>query len=59
MTALVAQRALLFVRWCAWLVPADRRTDWRRQWEGDLLAQAGFLLADDRSADHVRRDLFR
>ncbi len=59
MTMQVSQQALRFVRWCAWLVPADRRTDWRRQWDADLLAQAAFLLADGRASGVVRRDLFQ
>lgn len=59
MSAQASRRALQFVRWCAWLVPADRRADWRRQWTADLLAQAGFLLDDGRPADVVARDLTR
>jgi len=39
----LSRRALRIVELCAWLVPVDRRADWRRQWAADLEAQAGFL----------------
>jgi predicted permease len=55
----LSRRALRIVRLCAWLVPADRRADWRRQWAADLAAQAGFLRADRRPPAAIRRDLVR
>jgi predicted permease len=36
---------LRFVRLCRWLVPADCRRDWWRQWEADLTSQAAFLAS--------------
>jgi predicted permease len=51
--------ALRFVRVCAWLVPAGRRADWRRQWDADLAAQAAFLLAQGHDPAAIQRDLTR
>jgi macrolide transport system ATP-binding/permease protein len=50
-----AARAIVAL--CAWLVPADRRGEWRRQWHADLAAQAAFLREAGRGAAAVRRDL--
>ncbi|HUF23618.1 MAG TPA: ABC transporter permease [Vicinamibacterales bacterium] len=46
------------LRVCAWLVPPDRRAEWRRQWDADLACQAAFLEAAGRDPRAVRRDLF-
>lgn len=59
MSSSLTQRALRFVRACAWLVPSERRADWRRQWEADLTAQAGFLLEQGHDPAAITRDLTR
>lgn len=53
----VMRRALSAVAACAWLVPADRRAAWRRQWEADLACQAAFLRAGGAPDSEIRRDL--
>jgi predicted permease len=45
-------RALRLVNTAAWLVPAALRTDWRREWEGELAA-----WIDDGRADATRHAL--
>ena len=55
----MSDRATRLVRLVAWLVPADRRHEWRRQWTADLAAQAAFLRDDGRSSAAVQRDLWR
>jgi predicted permease len=47
------------IKACAWLVPASRRDDWRRQWQADLDAQARFLRIDGFDSTSIRRDLAR
>lgn len=59
MTSPLTRRALRFVRGCAWLVPADRRVNWLRQWDADLTAQAAFLLEQGHSPAAIQRDLTR
>jgi macrolide transport system ATP-binding/permease protein len=55
----LTQRPRRFVRGCAWLVPAARRADWRRQWDADLAAQAAFLLEQGHTPAAIQRDLTR
>ncbi|HEX6322841.1 MAG TPA: ABC transporter permease [Vicinamibacterales bacterium] len=57
MTDRATRAARAIIRACAWLVPGDRRAEWRRQWHADLAAQAVFLRAEGRSLAAVRRDL--
>ena len=49
--------ARAIVALCARLVPADRRTEWRRQWDADLAGQAAFLHGAGSDPRAVRRDL--
>ena len=55
----LTRRARRVVQACAWLVPATRRPDWRRQWEGDLAAQAAFLRDQGHPDRVIQRDLTR
>ena len=59
MGADLLQRPRGLIRAFAWLVPASRRDDWRRQWHADLAAQANFLALEGLDAGSVRRDLTR
>ena len=59
MNGSVIHRAGQVIALCAWLVPAARRADWRRQWLADLSAQADFLRAEGHAPDAIQRDLIR
>jgi predicted permease len=56
-TGHVPGAARLVIAGSAWLVPAARRLDWRRQWTADLVCQAAWLRNDGRRPSAVRRDL--
>lgn len=56
-TAAALTRARRIVAAAAWLVPADRRLSWRRQWDADLACQAAFLAAEGRDPASIARDL--
>jgi macrolide transport system ATP-binding/permease protein len=55
----VSKLARAIVALCAPLVPADRRDNWRRQWDADLICQAAWLVEQGKTPAAARRDLLR